>query len=212
VTFNVKVEAKLVDFIEAEMVQDLAHDMNHVLRVVKTAKSLCSIESAQIEIVVPAAYLHDCFSDKKSLANRRRSSTIAADKAVGYLASIGYRAEYLQAIHHAIVAHSYSANVETTTLEAAIVQDADRLDALGAIGIARCLQVSSSLGRALYCSDDAFCDNRVPDDSLYTVDHFYEKLLSLAGTMKTHSGRAEADKRLCFMQQYLKQLESEVVT
>jgi len=210
-TLLATVEIKLLEYVQAEMVQDLAHDMNHVLRVVKTAKALCQSENALIEVVVPAAYLHDCFSFEKNHAQRAESSKYAADKAINYIASIGYPAKFLDAIHHCIVAHSYSANVETETIEAAIVQDADRLDALGAIGIARCLQVSSKLGRALYSNDDAFCAHREPDDSVYTIDHFFAKLLSLASTMKTASARAEAEVRSRFMRAYLAQLESEVV-
>lgn len=203
-------EAKLLEYIQGEMVQDLAHDISHVLRVVNTAKLLCQKEHAIEEVVVPAAYLHDCFSFEKNHPNRSQSSKFAADKAVHFLADIGYPSKYFEAIHHAIVAHSYSANITPETLEAEIVQDADRLDALGAIGIARCLQVSSKLGRPLYSNDDAFCTSRVPDDSSYTIDHFYTKLLSLASTMKTDSARAEAEIRTSFMQEYLKQMEAEV--
>lgn len=124
--------------------------------------------------------------------------------------SIDYPSEYLQDIHHAIIAHSFSANVDPITLEAKIVQDADRLDALGAIGITRCIQVSSTLGRSLYSSEDPFCYERVPDDSSYTLDHFYTKLLNLSSTMKTKSAVKEADKRTLVMRAFLMQLESEL--
>ncbi len=203
-------ESQFFDYIQKEMVQDLAHDINHVLRVVKTAKLLCRKESAVEEIVIPAAYLHDCFSFGKNHPNRSQSSKIAADKAISFLGRIAYPSEYLDAIHHAIVAHSYSAGVSPETLEAKIVQDADRLDALGAIGIARCIQVSSELGRPLYASIDPFCASRPPDDSLYTVDHFYTKLLSLAGAMNTSAAKAEAELRSAFMRDYLRQMEAEV--
>ncbi|MEH0374061.1 HD domain-containing protein, partial [Vibrio mimicus] len=84
-------------------------------------------------------------------------SRIAADKALEFLNEIGYPKEYHDAIKHAIIAHSFSANVQPDTLEAKIVQDADRLDALGAIGIARCIQVSTNLGVGLYDATDPFC-------------------------------------------------------
>ncbi|MGB5446405.1 MAG: HD domain-containing protein [Psychromonas sp.] len=203
-------ESQFLEYIQREMVQDLAHDIHHVLRVVKMAKSLCRKERALEEIVVPAAYLHDCFSLPKNHPKRSQSSKFAADKAILFFNSIAYPPEYLDAIHHAIVAHSYSANIKPETLEAKIVQDADRLDALGATGIARCIQVSAKLGRPLYSSVDAFCSSREPDDSLYTIDHFYTKLLSLAEAMNTTAAKTEAELRTSFMQKYLRQMEAEV--
>ncbi|MCH8537353.1 MAG: HD domain-containing protein [Alkalimonas sp.] len=194
------------------MMQDLAHDLNHVLRVVHTAKVLCQQEKAMLEVVVPAAYLHDCFSFGKDHPNRKQSSQFAADKAIKFLTEIGYPADYFSAIHHAITAHSYSANIKPKTKEAEVVQDADRLDALGAIGIARCLQVGSALGRPFYSIDDSFCENREPDDAQYTLDHFYTKLLSLSSSMNTASAKKEAEKRTEFMQLYLSQLKSEVAS
>ncbi|MCC5856152.1 MAG: HD domain-containing protein [Idiomarina sp.] len=192
------------------MVQDLAHDLNHVLRVVRNAKALCEQEQASFEIVVPAAYLHDCVSLGKAHPERHKSSLLAADKAIQFLTEIGYPAEYYAGIHHAIAAHSFSAKIQPTTKEAEIVQDADRLDALGAIGIARCLQVGSQLERALYAADDSFCEHREPNDTRYTLDHFYAKLLSLSQLMRTKSAKIEAEKRTEFMRLYLSQLKNEV--
>jgi uncharacterized protein len=203
-------ENTFFEFIQGEIAKDLAHDVNHVLRVVKTAKLLCLQENAVEEIVVPAAYLHDCFSFEKNHPQRSQSSKFAADKALLFLKSINYPDEYFDKIHHAILAHSFSAKIETSTLEAEIVQDADRLDALGAIGIARCFLTGAKLDRPLYSDVDAFCSARLPDDSAYTIDHFYAKLLKLADTMKTKSAHAEAQNRTHFMREYLKQLEAEV--
>ncbi|WP_073604178.1 HD domain-containing protein [Vibrio aerogenes] len=192
------------------MTQDPAHDINHVLRVVKTARQLCHTEQAQAEVVLPAAYLHDCFAYPKDHPDRSQSSAIAADKAVSFLASAGYPSQYHQAIHHAIVAHSFSANVKPQTLEAMIVQDADRLDSLGAIGIARTMLVGGGLQRSLYLAEDPFCQSRSPDDGTYIIDHFYTKLLLLESTMNTASAKAEARIRTAWMTQYLQQLGHEI--
>ena len=205
-----KYEDKLLEFAQKEMIQDPAHDINHVLRVVKTAKGLCHHEKGKLEIVLPAAYLHDCFSFSKNHSDRAHSSKIAADKAIEFLKSIGYPGAYLDEIHHAIIAHSFSANVKPRTLEGEIVQDADRLDSLGAIGITRCLQVGTSLGMPLYNNCDTFCKQRLPDDRNYTIDHFYVKLFSLADTMNTESAKKEGLRRTKFMRAYLHQLEKEV--
>lgn len=205
-----KFETDLLVFIQDEMIQDQAHDINHVLRVVKTAKSLCLKEQANIEAVLPAAYLHDCFSFSKNHPQKAKSSKLAADKAITFLASIHYPREYFDAIHHAITAHSFSANITPQTLDAQIIQDADRLDALGAIGIARCMQVSASLGVKLYNTTDTFCIHREPDDSRYTIDHFYVKLLKLGEVMNTNSAKVEAGIRTQFMKEYLLQLQDEL--
>jgi len=210
-TLSKQMEERLLDFIRSQMNQDLAHDFNHVLRVVKTAKTLCAKESAIREIVIPAAYLHDCFSFDKNHPERHKSSVIAAEKAVKFLKSISYPPVYLDDIAHAIEAHSYSANIEARTLEAKIVQDADRLDALGAIGVSRCIQVSTKLNRPLYSSDDPFCLSRSPDDAHFTVDHFYRKLLNLENSMNTLSAKEEAKKRTSFMRSFLEQLGNEVI-
>ena len=203
-------EGKMVEFISSKMLTDAAHDLSHILRVVKTAKQLCAAEKAVYEVVVPAAYLHDCFTFPKNHPKRNQSSIYAADMAIEFLSSIDYPEQYFPNIHHAIVSHSYSANIPPETLEAKIVQDADRLDALGAVGIARCVQVSTALGRTLYSLDDAFCEKRTPDDKTYTIDHFYIKLLHLASTMNTLSATEEASKRTQFMKGYLEQLASEI--
>jgi len=203
-------EGALRAFAEQEMVEDPAHDLNHVLRVVKTAKALCQLEQAKLAVILPAAYLHDCFSFAKNHPDRKQSSQKAADKAIEFLISIDYPATYLDEIHHAITAHSYSANIKPQTLEAEIVQDADRLDALGAIGIARCLQVGTNLATPLYNQDDSFCKHRAPDDRNYTIDHFYAKLFNLSDTMNTASAKAEGEQRSAFMRQYLQQLAAEV--
>lgn len=203
-------EQELVKFISEEMTQDPAHDINHVYRVVKTAKQLCQAEGAVLEVVLPAAYLHDCFSFPKNHPDRARSSTVAADKALAFLNDLGYPSKYHPAIHHCIVAHSFSANIAPQTLEAKIVQDADRLDALGAIGIVRCLQVSTHLGVSVYDVNDPFCSQREPDDKRYSVDHFYTKLFRLPALMQTDSAKQEAKKRTDFMRSFLAQLGHEV--
>ncbi len=205
-----KFEDQLLDFAQREMTQDAAHDISHIKRVVKTAKALCAQEQAKLEVVLPAAYLHDCFTFPKNHPDRAQSSTMAADKAISFLKSIDYPTSYLDEIHHAIVTHSYSANITPETLEAQIVQDSDRLDSLGAIGIARCLYVGQSFNAELYNHEDPFAKQRDLDDKNYSVDHFYVKLFKLAETMNTESAKLEANKRTDYMRGFLEQLGAEV--
>ncbi|NTU37619.1 HD domain-containing protein [Vibrio diabolicus] len=205
-----QIESQFLEFMQQEMQVDAAHDISHVQRVVKTAKKLAMEEGADLSIVLPAAYLHDCFTYPKDHPNRKQSSIIAAKKAVAFLESIDYPQQYHDAIAHAIEAHSFSANIRPNTLEAKVVQDADRLDALGAIGITRCIQVSTEFDAQLYDDKDIFAQQRELDDKQFTLDHFQTKLFKIAETMNTESARREAQKRKAFMQAYIEQLRDEV--
>lgn len=205
-----QIESQFLEFMQQEMQVDAAHDISHVQRVVNTAKKLAMEEGADLSIVLPAAYLHDCFTYPKDHPNRKQSSIIAAKKAVAFLESIDYPRQYHDAIAHAIEAHSFSANIRPNTLEAKVVQDADRLDALGAIGVTRCIQVSTEFDAQLYDDKDIFAQQRELDDKQFTLDHFQAKLFKIAETMNTESARREAQKRKAFMQTYLEQLHDEV--
>ncbi|HHX8280144.1 TPA: HD domain-containing protein [Vibrio diabolicus] len=205
-----QIESQFLEFMQQEMQVDAAHDISHVQRVVNTAKKLAVEEGADLSIVLPAAYLHDCFTYPKDHPNRKQSSIIAAKKAVAFLESIDYPQQYHDAIAHAIEAHSFSANIRPNTLEAKVVQDADRLDALGAIGITRCIQVSTEFDAQLYDDKDIFAQQRELDDKQFTLDHFQTKLFKIAETINTESARREAQKRKAFMQAYIEQLHDEV--
>lgn len=189
---------------------DPAHDILHFRRVVSNAKKLATSEQAEMNVVVPAAWLHDFVLIPKDSPQRSKASRMSAEKAVEYLKEIQYPSEYLEAIFHCIEAHSYSAKVAPIGIEAQIVQDADRLDALGAIGVARCFATAGLLKRAFYNPEDPFCKEREPDDQQFTVDHFYKKLLLLAGNMQTQAGRQEAQRRVDFMKIYLNELSREI--
>lgn len=191
--------------------EDPAHDLNHFKRVVKMAKKLCAQENAKAEVVVPAAWLHDFVIVPKSSPLRSQASKLSAEKTIQFLKENQYPEQYYSEIAHAIEGHSFSANIEVKTIEAKIVQDADRLDAIGAIGIARCFATAGLLKTSFYNAADPFCENREPDDKNFTIDHFYKKLFRIGETLKTESGKAEAQVRIRYMQQYLKTLEAEIV-
>jgi uncharacterized protein len=205
-----ELEASCLKYLENVMAADPAHDISHVQRVVQNTIKLTQAANGNAEVTTPAAWLHDCVSVAKDSPLRKQASRLAADEAVRFLESISYQADLLDQIHHAIEAHSFSANLETNTLDAQIVQDADRLEAVGAIGIARCLLTGGTLQRPLYDPADPFADNRTADDGLYTLDHFYCKLLGLAETMKTDAGKAEAVERTVYMRGFLAQLRAEI--
>lgn len=188
---------------------DPSHDYLHVTRVVNTAMRLAAEEGADANIVLPAAFFHDCVNVPKNDPRRKEASRLSAEAAVEYLKSEGYPEKYFDGIRHAIIAHSFSANITPETIEAKVVQDADRLDGLGAVGIARCFTVGALLARPYYFEGDILAEKRALNDSIYTVDHFFVKLFRTAETLQTATARKEGQRRVSFMKNYLTQLRSE---
>ena len=189
---------------------DAAHDLEHVRRVVNNGKKILSGERADAEAVIAACWLHDCVVLPKNHPERTKASALAAEKAERFLKEAGFPAEKVNAVKHAIESHSFSAGVPAETIEAKIVQDADRLDAIGAIGTARALMVGGKLDRCLYRSIDPFCEDRDPDDSRFTIDHFYQKLLKLPDQMNTAEASRMAKRRTDFMRRFLVELKLEI--
>lgn len=197
-------------FVAGVVPADSGHDLGHVRRVVRNVSRLTTEESADAWITLPAAWLHDCVAIAKDSPLRSKGSQLAAEAAARFLQNIDYPEEKLKEVRHAIEAHSFSAAIPARSLEAQVVQDGDRLDSLGAIGIARCLLVGGKLNLPLCATDDPFCDSREPDDSRYTIDHFYVKLFKLPDMMQTRGGKAEALRRVAIMRNYLDELRAEI--
>ncbi|QKH37350.1 HD domain-containing protein [Achromobacter pestifer] len=182
---------------------DGAHDLSHLERVWKAAnRMLAHHPEADAMTVMAASYLHDLVNLPKNHPDRARASTMAAGQAVRELQAIGYPPTRLESVHHAIEAHSYSANIGPRTIEARIVQDADRLDALGPVGLARMFHVGGLLGRALAHPTDPMGAHRQLDDGVYTLDHIELKLARIAGTMQTEGGRVLAAARLDWIRRF----------
>jgi len=188
---------------------DPAHDIGHIKRVVASCKAIAAIEGGDLDVLVPAAWLHDIVNLPKDSPQRAQASSMAADAACSKLRSHSLPDSILAGIHHAICAHSFSANIPATTIEAKILQDADRLDALGAIGIARCFAVSGILGRTLFDTADPLAQARAPDDSVYGLDHFAVKLYKIAETLQTPAARNMAATRIAFMRSFAEQIATE---
>ena len=204
----------VLDSIKNEIIKimdnDPAHDFDHVMRVYTNAKKIVKEEKADEKLVLSAALLHDIVSYSKSSTRSKFSSIDSAKKSKIILKKYGFSEKEITIVSDAIKDHSFSQNKVPETLEGKILQDADRLDALGAIGIARVFATSGSLNRPFYNIDDPFCTKRNPDDDLWAVDHFFNKLLKLESLMNTRSGKIEAKKRTNVLQEFLKQLKDEI--
>jgi len=192
------------------MINDSAHDFDHVMRVFKNAQNICKKENADEKLVLSAVLLHDIVSYPKSDKRSKLSSLKSAEKSKKILKKFNFTNEEIQIIYDAIHDHSFSRNKIPATIEGKILQDADRLDALGAIGIARVFAVGGSEKRPFYNVTDPFCNNRTPDDKVWTLDHFYRKLLKLESLMNTKSGKIEAKKRTKIMKEFLDELKKEI--
>jgi uncharacterized protein len=189
---------------------DPAHDICHVKRVVKCAKDLARIEKGKLEVILPAAWLHDLINLPKNHSQRKLASAMAAQEAILFLREISYPEIYFNEIFHAIHAHSFSSGIKPETLEAQIVQDADRLDGLGAIGIARLFSISTQLNRPFYNSEDPFALRRELNDQENSLDHIEIKLSKTVRLMNTEAAKNEAHKRFQFIVFFLDQLRSEI--
>ncbi|MGY8688209.1 MAG: HD domain-containing protein, partial [Verrucomicrobiales bacterium] len=190
---------------------DGSHDLHHARRVKINASEIVVREGAgDMRLLTAAAYLHDLVNVPKDSAQRSEASRLSAEAAGPLLQDLGFSESETEAIQHCIIAHSFSAKIAPETLEAKILQDADRMEALGALGIARTFYVGGKLNSSLFDGDDPFAGNRELDDSNFAVDHFKTKLLGLADTMQTSAGREVAEQRTEFMRHYLDQLASEI--
>ena len=191
---------------------DGAHDLGHLRRVWRSARTIAQAEGALDALVLlAAAYFHDLVNPPKDSPLRSQASALSARQARTVLTELGYPTDRLDAVAHAIEAHSYSAAVEPRTPEAKVLQDADRLEALGAIGLARCYYTGGKMGSALWHPADPLGrTDRARDDARFSTDHFDLKLLRLPAMMRTDEGRRLAEARADVLKQFLRHLEDEL--
>jgi len=191
---------------------DSAHDISHFRRVWMTARKIMIHHQADPLVVLTACYFHDIVSLPKNHPERSQSSRLAARKTRDILHRDfpDFPPDRFAAVEHAIEAHSFSAGIAPQSIEAKIVQDADRLEALGAIGLARVFAVSGGLGVALFDAEDPFADARSLDDRAFALDHFQTKLLRLPDTMQTDVGRELAQHNADFLVHFIAKLSAEL--
>ncbi len=201
---------RLKNEVKNSVVNDPAHDFEHTMRVYKNAEKLAKKENANTKLVLCAALLHDIVSFSKSDKRSKKSSIKSAIKATKILKKYNFSKTEIKSVSDAIREHSFSQNKTPKTLEGKILQDADRLDAIGAIGIARVFAVAGSERRAFYNELDPFCARRKPNDQRWTLDHFYRKLLKLEKLMNTKSAKTEAKRRTKILENYLSNLKKEI--
>jgi uncharacterized protein len=189
---------------------DPGHDLAHIERVLASCRQLGPAEGARLELLLAAAAVHDLVNVPKDHPDRARASELAAERARPLLVAAGFAGEELEIIARAVIEHSFSRGARPSTTESAVLQDADRLDAVGAIGIMRCLSCGALMGASYYDAADPFAARRSLDDRAYSLDHFFVKLFKLPVLMNTAAGRAEAERRVAFMRGFVAQLQTEL--
>lgn len=189
---------------------DGAHDGAHIRRVWANARRIAAAEGGDGEVLAAAVLLHDCVHVEKSSPLRGQASRLAAARAGELLTARGWAASRIERVAHAIAAHSFSAGIAPETLEARVLQDADRLDAIGYIGIARCFYTAGRMGSALYQPDDPAASARALDDRAYALDHFRAKLLKLSDGFQTATGGRMAAERTRVLAAFVAGFEAEI--
>ncbi len=200
---------KLKIEVKNRMENDPAHDFEHIMRVYKNAEKLCKKEKANKKLVLTAVLLHDLINFPKNDKRSKTSSIKSAQEARKILQNYNFSSNEIKIISDAIRDHSFSRNKTPSSLEGKILQDSDRLDALGAIGIARVFAVSGAEKRPFYNNDDPFCLKREPNDKKWALDHFFKKLLRLEKIMNTKSAKIEAKRRTKILEKYIADLKKE---
>jgi len=185
---------------------DPAHDFEHVMRVYRNAERICKTENGNKKLILSAVLLHDIIKIK----NRKDSALKSARLSEKILKQNYFSDNEIKIISDAIKEHSFSKGKIPSTIEGKILQDADRLDAIGAIGLARVFSFSGSNNRPFYDPKDPFSKNRNLNDNKWTIDHFYEKLLTLEQKMNTKTGKTIAKKRTKILKNFLKEIKNEI--
>lgn len=200
-----------IEVARAKSSNDPAHDFLHVERVLKNAQFITSKVAADIEVITPSILLHELFNYPKGHPNSRYSGDICAEEAGEVLDRLHYPPSKRGKVLECIRFHSFSRGVVPAHIEGKIVQDADRLDAIGAVGIARLFATCAEMKTPFYNSNDPFGKDRELNDKKYGLDHFYSKLFKIAEQMHTEIAQEMACKRTEFMKEYIQQLRFEIL-
>ena len=191
---------------------DPVHDFDHILRVLALAERIGATEGADLELLRAAALLHDVGRDEA-----KASSTDHAEFAAARTRQVlnGAPPERVEAVVEAIIAHRFRAGPPPKSLEGRVLFDADKLDAIGAIGVARAFAYSGRIGRRLWTpvTDDYLTrwqEGRVEPDEHTAVHEFVVKLSRLKERLFTAEGRRIAEERHAFMTRFFERLADEV--
>lgn len=200
----------VLDYFKQNPNEDSSHGIAHSERVYKTAKLIDNDCKACDDVLWAASFLHDVVNPPKNSPERKIASKLSAELAAEILKDTDFDKDKIENLMHTIEAHSFSRGLKPETYEAQVIQDADRMEAIGAIGIARTFYIAGKMGSKLFNDYDPLALNRGLDDKLYALDHFKVKLLGLKDTMQTENGKKIAAERTDVLLKFLQQINSEI--
>jgi uncharacterized protein len=201
--------ASLLGALRPELSTDPGHDLEHCLRVAAWTLHIGQ-NALPPALAIAAALLHDVIDVPKSSPDRARASEWSATRALELLGQHGFSDSEAGQIADAVRTHSYSRGQEPTSELGRALRDADRLEALGAIGLFRTISTGARMGARYFDESDPWARSRSLDDRAFSVDHFFTKLLRLEDSMYSEVGRAEAARRTRFLQATLDELAHEL--
>jgi len=197
---------------EKQMINhDPSHDINHARRTLANALLIAKKEKADFDIVIPAALLHDFVFYPKNDPRAKTASDESADAVAKILRKMkDFPKHKVASVHSAIKNCSFSKGIKHTILEEQIVQDADGLEATGAIAIMRTFASSGAMQRQFYNPGDPFCKKREPDSKNYALDLFFARLLKVQTRMYTKTARKIAERRTKLLKKFLAEFKLEL--
>lgn len=199
----------LLEHARAALDDDPGHDLEHCLRVAGWTLR-CADGRVEAREAIAAALLHDVINVPKDDPRRAQASLLSAAETRRVLPGHGFDTSAIDRIAEAIEDHSYSRGASPRSDLGRALQDADRLEALGALGLCRTISTGTRMGGRYFEASDPWARSRPLDDRRYGVDHFFTKLLKLGETMQTKVGREEAARRTAFLERFLDQLADEL--
>lgn len=191
---------------------DASHDWDHVARVLRLALTIAKKEKADEEVVAAAVIFHDWVKLHPTKGKIDKSSAYSARAAEQILNSIkDFPAEKIAAVKRAIYEHTFSLGIRPKSVESRAVQDADRLDSMGAVGIMRIFAFAGAIGARLFCTYDPFCrTQRTPEAYRYGLDWVPARLKKLPARMNTPTGKKMARMRVQTLKLWMASLEREL--
>lgn len=210
---NKLLKERLISIAKEKMSKDdPSHDINHALRVLTISEKIATAEKADFDIVVPSAVFHDIISYPKNHHKRLHSSKESAEFAKRILKNIkSFPKDKIGKVYESINLCSFTKGLKPNFLEGKILQDADSLEATGAVSIMRTFSSAGMMNKTFYDVSDPFCKKRKPDDSKYALDLFFTRLLVVQSRLHTKTAKNIAKKRAKFLKAFLKELKVELL-
>jgi uncharacterized protein len=210
---NKLLKERLISIAKEKMSKDdPSHDINHALRVLTISEKIATAEKADFDIIVPSAVFHDIISYPKNHHKRLHSSKESAEFAKRILKNIkSFPKDKIGKVYESINLCSFTKGLKPNFLEGKILQDADSLEATGAVSIMRTFSSAGMMNKTFYDVSDPFCKKRKPDDSKYALDLFYTRLLVVQSRLHTKTAKNIAKKRANFLKAFLKELKVELL-